>query len=289
VDLTLDVVIFGLTAATMVAVGLELEVARIPDLARRKFLLPGMLLGQMLMLPALAILLVRIVPMPEETRLVLLMLAACPTGNVANFFTLLARGNLPLSVSASALSCLLAPIVMPLTFLLYGKLLGGAFPFLISPGTLLNKVLAITWAPIFLGIALRNMRSKHMARFSVLLRNVCSTGVVALCVFICVTRAGQLTTDLKSNLTVSSAFILMTLVAAITTAKTLCLPATYAICYATAFPARNLGVLAVVTVATLHRFDDLLFILVYFVLESLVIFGVVIAYRRRISLQALSA
>ncbi len=81
----------------------------------------------------------------------------------------------------------------------------------------------------------------------------------------------------------------MTLAAAIAIAKTLRLDATYAICYTTAFPARNLGVLAVVTVATLHRFDDLVFILVYFVLESLVILGVVVAYRRRISLQALSA
>ena len=59
------------------------------------------------------------------------------------------------------------------------------------------------------------------------------------------------------------------------------LPADDAISYMTSFPARHIGVLAAVTVTTLHRLDDLVFILVYFVLETLVILAVVGAYRWR--------
>ena len=83
----------------MLAVGLELDTHRIPDIVRRKLPLPGLLLGQILLLPAIAVLIVRAVPMPDSTKFVVLMLAACPTGNIANFFTLLARGDLALSVS----------------------------------------------------------------------------------------------------------------------------------------------------------------------------------------------
>ena len=224
--LPLEAIISGLTAVTMLAVGLELEIHRIPEVVRRKLPLPGLLLGQMLLLPALAIVIVRLVPMPESTKFVVLMLAACPTGNIANFFALLARGDLPLSVVASAVSCLLAPIVMPVTFAIYRQLLGGGFPFMVPADTLLVRIFVLTWAPIFLGVALRSIRSRGMARFSVGLRHACATGTVALCLFICVTRAGQLTTDWKINVTVSATLILTALTGAAGIARGLRLPTT---------------------------------------------------------------
>jgi bile acid:Na+ symporter, BASS family len=288
VRLPLELIISGLTAATMLAVGLELDPHRIPDIVRRKFPLPGLLLGQMLLLPALAICVVRVVPVPESTKFVVLMLAACPTGNIANFFTLLARGNLALSVFASAISCLLAPIVMPVTFAVYRLLLGTGFPFMVPAGTLLVRIFALTWAPIFLGLALRSVRSRGMARFSTGLRHACATGTIALCVFICVTRAGQLTTDWQTNVTVSAILVLAALAAAVAIARALRLPTDDAISYMTSFPARHIGVLAAVTVTTLHRLDDLVFILVYFVLETAVIMTVVGIHRWRGSMQAVA-
>src|SRR5664279_1228170 len=181
-------ILSGLAAATMLAVGLELEVHEIPRIVRRKLPLPGLLLGQMLLLPTLAILLVRLVPMPDSTKFVVLILAACPTGNIANFFTLLARGNLALTVSASAISCLLAPVLMPATFAVYGWSLGAGFPFVVPTGPLLARIFVLTWAPIFLGLALRSFRSQAMKIFSTGLRHACALGTVAICIFISVTR-----------------------------------------------------------------------------------------------------
>lgn len=286
--LPLEMTISALTAATMLAVGLELDVHRIPDIVRRRLPLPGLLLGQMLLIPALAILTVRLVPMPENTKFVVLMLAACPTGNIANFFTLLARGDLELTVSASAISCLLAPIVMPGTFAVYRGLLGAGFPFEVPPGALLVRIFALTWAPIILGIALQNIQSSRMVRFSAGLRHTCALGTVGLCVLICVGRANQLAADWKTNVMVSSILILMALAGAVGTARGLGLATDDTISYVTSFPARHIGVLAAVTVTTLHRLDDLVFILVYFVLETVVIMAVVGAYRWRGSLKAVS-
>jgi bile acid:Na+ symporter, BASS family len=289
VKLPLDVVISVLTAATMLAVGLELDTRRIPEILPEKLPLPGLLLGQLLLLPALAMLVVWIVPMPESTRFVVLMLAACPTGNIANFFTLLARGDLALSVLASAISCLLAPVSMTLTFSIYRGLLGAGFPFTLPAGTLLIRIFALTWAPIFLGLALRSVRSRGMARFSTALRNACATGTVVLCVFICVTQARQLAIDWKTNVTVSAMLVLGALSLAMAISRALRLAVDDAISYATSLPARHIGVLAAVTVTTLHRFDNLVLILVYFVVEATVILAVVAAYRWRSSAQAISA
>ena len=139
----------------------------------------------------------------------------------------------------------------------------------------LIRIFVLTWAPIFLGLALRSIRSRGMTRFSTGLRHACALGTVALCVFICVTRSGQLTVDWKTNVTVSAVLIVAALVGAAGIARALRLPTDDAISYMTSFPARHIGVLAAVAVTTLHRLDDLVFILVYFVLETSVILAVV--------------
>jgi bile acid:Na+ symporter, BASS family len=281
VKVPLELIISGLTAATMLAVGLELDAHRIPAIVQRRLPLPGLLLGQLLLLPAIAVLIVRAVPMPDSTKFVVLMLAACPTGNIANFFTLLARGNLALSVLASAICCLLAPVTMTVTFAIYRLLLGADFPFMVPAATLLTRIFVLTWAPIFLGLALRSVHSRAMARFSTGLRHACAMGTLVLCVFIVVTRSRQLTLDWRINVTVSAMLIVAALAAAVAIARSLRLPADDAVSYLTSLPARHIGVLAAVTVTTLHRFDDLVFILVYFVAETAIILVLVAAYRWR--------
>ena len=288
-NLRLGLMISGLAAATMLAVGLELETRRIPEVIRRKVPLLGLLLGQLLLLPALAIALVRLVPMPEGTKFVVLILAACPTGNIANFFTLLARGDLALTLVASAISCLLAPVVMPVTFAIYRLVLGTGVPFLIPSGTLLLRIFALTWAPIFLGLALRSMRSNKVARFSAGLRHACAAGTVALCVFICITRADRLTTDWKTNITVSATLVLAALAGAAGVACGLRLPTGDAVSYVTSYPARHIGVFAAVMVTATRQLDDLVFVLVYFVVEIAIILTVVGAYRWRESVEAISS
>ena len=83
---------FRFDGCYQLAVGLELEIDKIRDLARRKCLLPGLLFGQMLLLPPIALLVIRIVPTPDGMEIVVLLLSVCPIGNIANFLHL-ARGR----------------------------------------------------------------------------------------------------------------------------------------------------------------------------------------------------
>ncbi len=99
---------------------------------------------------------------------------------------------------------------MPVIFAFYPSIVGGAFPFTVPAQTLLVRVFALTWAPILLGVALRSIRFHEPPGFSVLFRSVCASGVVALCIYICITRANQLTNNLRTNVTVSAGLILGT-------------------------------------------------------------------------------
>lgn len=53
----------------------------------------------------------------------MILVAACPGGNMSNFFTHLANGNTALSISMSTVSTLAAVIMTPLNFSLWGYLL----------------------------------------------------------------------------------------------------------------------------------------------------------------------
>src|SRR5262245_13497705 len=79
---------------------------------------PGTILGataaQVLLLPILGWLLVRWLNLQPVIAQGLLLVAACPSGAMANLYTLLARANVALSVILTAVSCLTAVVTTPL-------------------------------------------------------------------------------------------------------------------------------------------------------------------------------
>src|SRR5690554_8199751 len=78
--------------------------------------------SQFLLLPALTFLLVLVVKPTPTVALGMILVSACPGGNISNFMSYLAKGNTALSVSLTAVSTSLAVIMTPLNFTLWGKL-----------------------------------------------------------------------------------------------------------------------------------------------------------------------
>lgn len=80
------------------------------------------LVSQFLLLPFFTFLLTIIFHRYLSTTMALgmILVAACPGGNISNFFTALSKGNLALSVSLTAISTLGAIFITPLNFELWG-------------------------------------------------------------------------------------------------------------------------------------------------------------------------
>jgi len=74
------------------------------------------LVSQYLIFPLLTFVLVLTVRPEMGLALGMILIAACPGGNISNFFSLQSRGNVALSVSLTVLATLLAPIMTPLNF-----------------------------------------------------------------------------------------------------------------------------------------------------------------------------
>jgi BASS family bile acid:Na+ symporter len=86
----------------------------------------------------------------------MILVAACPGGNVSNFISSLAKGNIALSVSLTALATISAIFMTPLNFLLWGSLYSKAselvIPFTIDIWEMLRTVFILLGIPIVLGI-----------------------------------------------------------------------------------------------------------------------------------------
>jgi BASS family bile acid:Na+ symporter len=78
--------------------------------------------SQYIVFPFLSFLLVKIIQPHSSIALGMILVAACPGGNMSNFFTHTAKGNVALSISLTGLSTILAPIATPIIFSFYASL-----------------------------------------------------------------------------------------------------------------------------------------------------------------------
>ncbi|HKI88111.1 MAG TPA: bile acid:sodium symporter family protein [Draconibacterium sp.] len=80
------------------------------------------IISQFVLLPAVTFGFIMILNPTPTVALGMILIAACPGGNISNFMSAMARGNVALSVSLTAFATLVATFMTPLNFALWGKL-----------------------------------------------------------------------------------------------------------------------------------------------------------------------
>ncbi len=114
---------------------------------------------QIVLLPVIAFLIARFVPMDPLFKVGLMIIAACPGGATSNLVTYLLRGNVALSISMTASNSLITLITIPVVVTLSLTLFihqDAAFKLDVAD-TLLN-IFLITILPAFIGTRIRKWR-----------------------------------------------------------------------------------------------------------------------------------
>lgn len=118
------------------------------------------LIAQFLFLPAATFFVTIIVDLHPAIELGMMLVASCPGGAISNFITLLARGNVALSLSMTAASSLLAIILLPINFTFWASLNPDTAAYLQAvevDGVSIFKMLLIVLAvPLALGQLVRH-------------------------------------------------------------------------------------------------------------------------------------
>lgn len=107
-------------AAIMFGVALEIRIQNFRDIMKYP---KSAMLGvgsQFIILPALTFMLVIMLNPPPSVAMGMILIAACPGGNISNFISSLSKANVALSVSLTAVATLSATLMTPLNFALWG-------------------------------------------------------------------------------------------------------------------------------------------------------------------------
>ncbi len=151
-NVILGIIIYG------IALGIKVDDFRRVLRNRRAFLIG--VFAQFFALPALTFLLIQLIRPAPSIALGMMLVAACPGGNISNFLTSFANGNSALSVSMSAVSTLAAIVMTPLNLAFWGSLDQGTAQILravhLNPLAIVLVVGLILGLPLVLGMLTRH-------------------------------------------------------------------------------------------------------------------------------------
>jgi len=123
---------------------------------------PAIGLGaQFILLPAFTFLLTLVLDVTPSMALGMMLVAACPGGNLSNVMTYLARGNTAMSVSMTAVSTAAAIVMTPLNLTLWGSLSPVTAPILrrvsLNPIDVFMTIFVILGIPLAVGMTLSRL------------------------------------------------------------------------------------------------------------------------------------
>ena len=140
--------------------------------------------SQFILLPAATFLAILLIKPHPSFALGMMMIAACPGGNVSNFFSKMAGGNAALSVSLTAFATLICIFMTPFNLHFWGSLYEPTNAILqtvaLNPYDLFKLVLLILGIPLVSGMLVKHYHSKMASKIEKVLKPLSMLVFVAL-------------------------------------------------------------------------------------------------------------
>jgi BASS family bile acid:Na+ symporter len=166
-DSTATIILASSLIIVMLGMGLSLEVAdfkRIIQFPKAVFV--G-LMNQLILLPLIGLGVVLVFPMDPEIAIGVMILAACPGGPTSNLISFMAKADLALSVSLTALSSVIAILTIPF-------IVNFALTYFLEEGKIIElnvletilQIFVIVVIPIIIGMFIRKYKPVFAVKMS---------------------------------------------------------------------------------------------------------------------------
>ena len=183
--------IVPLLMAIMFAMGLPLTVDDLKRVATRPTAVVAGTIAQFVVMPLAAWLLAKALGLPPALTVGLVLVGVCPGGTASNVVCYLARADVALSVTLTAVSTLLAVVATPWLAWLY---LGETVP--VSPAEMLASVATIVLGPVVAGLVVgwlvRRVRPNAIDRGGPALALIAVLAVVAIIAIVVALNANRI-------------------------------------------------------------------------------------------------
>jgi len=174
-------------ALIMLSLGLTISVADFTrQLSQPRAILVG-LSAQMLLIPILALGIVSVFKLPPALAAGLMILSFCPGGVTSNWFSHMAKANVPLSISLTVIASLITPFTIPaLSELALHSFMGDLREIHIPLGLTMMRLFIISVLPVAIGITVRARFEGYSRRWQPMIYRLATglfMGVIAGIIF----------------------------------------------------------------------------------------------------------
>lgn len=138
------------------------------------------LIGQIVLLPLLAWGVAWAFHLPPIFFIGFVLIACCPGGSSSNVFSMLAKGDVALSVSLTALSSLITLVTVPIVMGFTTAYVGDSVNIHLPIGKLIMQNLVLMFVPILIGLWVGRRFPKAASRMDAVLRRIAFPSILLL-------------------------------------------------------------------------------------------------------------
>ena len=147
-------IVLPILTLLMFDLGLALRFEDFGKVFRHPWPIAVALIGQLILLPLIALGLAYLFHLPPVFFIGLVLIACCPGGSSSNVFSKLANGDVALSVTLTAISSIVTLFTIPLIMSWATELVGESVGITLPVGNLIKQNLVLMLLPVLLGIGL---------------------------------------------------------------------------------------------------------------------------------------
>ncbi|MGB6221811.1 hypothetical protein [Haloferula sp.] len=262
-----DIGILIVTCLMMFSVGLEIVKDLLVGLFGREHRIFPLLLAQLLLPPLAGLAVAKLFHLPPHLACALLLVAACPIGDIANAYTLISRGNPAASLFLNTVTCAVAPLSMAACFIGYRYFGYEDESFAIPGWVFVGRLLAILVIPTLIGIFIRTRMPDLAIGIRKPVHRLVTLGILLLLIYVIFAQRQRILEEGLIIAASSLAFMLIVLLAGVAFLKQLPVDPRTARASLLALPVRNIGVASLISITMLGQIDYAGFAAVYFLAE----------------------
>lgn len=175
-------IVMPILIVLMFQLGIEINRHAFVEVARKPQAVVAGLIGQLIALPLIALALGLLFKLPPIYFMGLVLIACCPGGSSSNVFSMLAKGDVALSVTLTALSSIITlftiPLVMEAAATVASAQMGVEIELPI--GKLLVQNIVLMFFPMALGALFRKLYPKAASKAQVTLKKFAFPALIIL-------------------------------------------------------------------------------------------------------------
>lgn len=206
-------IVMPILIVLMFTLGLELDKSSFLKMAKSPLAVVAGAFGQIVLLPALAFAIAYIMKLSPVWFMGVMLISCCPGGSSSNVFSMIAKGDVALSVTLTAISSVITLFTLPVIMKLTAEFvsLNSGLEINLPVGKLLLQNIVLIFVPMGIGVMVRMFAPRTSEKLHKVLKNCAFPALMLLALIFFL----QYTREIFDNFTVLGTSLSLLLILAI--------------------------------------------------------------------------